>query len=152
MELVFQEQKLEYLHRIFCETVTQEQTADVVIPDSLADAERVVEAFGTLLVRSEECMADSVSVSGVVQAGVLFCGESGEVLQVESQIPFSMRRELPVLQRRGQIRFFVPGEKLTIFEEDTRRLLQICPAFRRDHDIDRHNNGITVVVLKDRKG
>ena len=82
MELVFQEQKLEYLHRIFCETVTQEQTADVVIPDSLADAERVVEAFGTLLVRSEECMADSVSVSGVVQAGVLFCGESGEVLQV----------------------------------------------------------------------
>ena len=103
MELVFQEQKLEYLHRIFCETVTQEQTADVVIPDSLADAERVVEAFGTLLVRSEECMADSVSVSGVVQAGVLFCGESGEVLQVESQIPFSMRRELPGQTEDGHL-------------------------------------------------
>ena len=68
------------------------------------------------------------------------------------KIRVAVRRELPVLQRRGQIRFFVPGEKLTIFEEDTRRLLQICPAFRKDHDIDRHNNGITVVVLKDRKG
>ena len=68
------------------------------------------------------------------------------------KIRVAVRRELPVLQRRGQIRFFIPGEKLTIFEEDTRRLLQICPAFRRDHDIDRHNNGITVVVLKDRKG
>lgn len=68
------------------------------------------------------------------------------------KIRVAVRKELPALQKRGQIRFFIPGEKLTIFEEDTRRLLQICPAFRKDHDIDRHNNGITVVVLKNRKG
>lgn len=67
---------------------------------------------------------------------------------VGGKIRIAVRRELPVLQRRGQVKFFVPGEKLTIFDEDTRRLLQICPAFRRDHDIDRHNNGITIVVLK----
>lgn len=68
------------------------------------------------------------------------------------KIRIAVRKELPTLQRRGQIKFFVPGEKLTIFEEDTRKLLQICPAFRRDRDIDRHNNGITVVVLKTGKG
>lgn len=68
------------------------------------------------------------------------------------KIRVAVRKELPVLQRRGQVKFFVPGEKLTIFEEDTRKLLQICPAFRRDRDIDRHNNGITVVVLKTGKG
>ncbi len=68
------------------------------------------------------------------------------------KIRVAVRRELPALQRRGQIRFFVPGEKLTIFEEDTRQLLRICPDFRRDHDIDRHNNGITIVVLKSAKG
>ena len=53
MELVFQEQKQEYLCRILCDMVSQEQTADVVIPDSIPDADRVVDAFGTLLVRSE---------------------------------------------------------------------------------------------------
>lgn len=68
------------------------------------------------------------------------------------KIRVAVRRELPELQRRGQINFFVPGEKLTIFEEDTRKLLQICPAFRKDHDIDRHNNGVTVVVLRTAKG
>ncbi|MDO5784475.1 MAG: Smr/MutS family protein [Eubacteriales bacterium] len=64
------------------------------------------------------------------------------------KIRIAVRKELEMLQKRGQIAFFVPGEKLTIFEEDTRKLLQLCPAFRKDHDIDRHNNGVTAVVLK----
>lgn len=68
------------------------------------------------------------------------------------KIRVAVRRALPDYQAHRQIAFFIPGEKLTIFEEDTRRLLQLCPDFRRDHDIDRHNNGITVVVLRNRKG
>lgn len=95
MELVFQESKLNYLDRILYQSVTQEQTADLIIPDSYPDADRVVDAFGTLLVRSEECTAGSVSAAGVVQAGVLFVGEQGEIERVETQIPFSVRRELP---------------------------------------------------------
>lgn len=95
MELVFQEQKLEYLSKILCDTVSQEQTADVIIPDSFADAERVVDAFGTLLIRAEECGSDSAAVSGMVQAGALFVGEDGSVQRVDAQIPFSVRRDYP---------------------------------------------------------
>lgn len=98
MELVFQDSKLEYLSRILCENVSQEQTADVIIPDSYPDAERVVDAFGTLLIRSEECTAGSASVAGVVQAGVLFVSEQGQVQCVQTQIPFSVRREFPAEQ------------------------------------------------------
>ena len=68
------------------------------------------------------------------------------------KIRTAVRRELPKMQERGHIAFFVPGEKLTIFEEDTRTLLQICPAFRKDQDIDRCNSGITVVMMKKKKG
>ncbi|MDD6643832.1 MAG: DUF3794 domain-containing protein [Firmicutes bacterium] len=98
MELVFQDSQLEYLSRILCETVSQEQTADVIIPDSYPDAERVVDAFGTLLIRSEECMAGSASVAGVVQAGVLFVSEQGQVECVQAQIPFSVRRDFSAEQ------------------------------------------------------
>ena len=42
MELVFQESRLDYLSRILCETVTQEQTAELIVPDSYPDADRVV--------------------------------------------------------------------------------------------------------------
>ena len=95
MELVFQEQKLEILSKILCDTVSQEQTADVIIPDSFSDAERVVDAFGTLLIRAEECSGDSAAVSGTVQAGALFVGEDGSVQRVDAEIPFSVRRDFP---------------------------------------------------------
>lgn len=94
MELVFQEDRLEYLGRTFCETMTLEQTADLIVPDSYSDCERVVDAFGTVLIRAEECVAGAVSVSGVVQAGVLFVTEDGAIERLETQIPFSARREL----------------------------------------------------------
>lgn len=98
MELVFQENRLEYLSRIVCETVTQEQTAELIVPDSYPDADRVVDAFGTVLIRSEECTAGSASVAGQVQAGVLFVTEGGEVQRLETQIPFSMRKEFESAQ------------------------------------------------------
>lgn len=95
MELVFQESNLEYLSRILCDTVTQEQTADLIVPDSCPDCERVVDAFGTVLIRSAECSAGSASVSGTVRAGVLFVTQDGLVEPIEAQIPFSVRRDFP---------------------------------------------------------
>ena len=68
------------------------------------------------------------------------------------KIRVAVRKELSEMQKHKHIPFFISGEKLTIFEEDTRKLLRICPAFRKDHDIDRHNNGVTVVVLRTMKG
>lgn len=95
MELVFQEQRQEYLCRILCDTVSQEQTADVVIPDSIPDADRVVDAFGTLLVRSEECGADSAQAAGSVLVGAIFVDEGGTPYSVKTEIPFSVRRDFP---------------------------------------------------------
>ena len=92
MELVFQEKQLDYLGRVLDQTVTQELTAEVIVPDSCADADRVVDAFGTLLVRAEECTAGSASVSGEVQAGILFVTEDGRLERLETVIPFSARR------------------------------------------------------------
>ena len=63
------------------------------------------------------------------------------------KIRITARRELDKLQKSGHIQFYVPGEKLSIFDENTRRALDTCPALRGDSDIDRHNNGITLVVF-----
>lgn len=93
MELVFQEDRMEYLSNVLSECVTQEQTADVVIPDSYPDAERIVDVFGTVLVRSEECAAGSAGIAGFVQAGVLYVSPDGELRRVQTEIPFSVRRE-----------------------------------------------------------
>lgn len=63
------------------------------------------------------------------------------------KIRVAVRRELEEQLKRGTIGLVIPGEKWTIFEEDTRTLLQLCPELRKDADIDRHNNGITMVCV-----
>lgn len=57
------------------------------------------------------------------------------------------RRKLESLQKSGHIKFFICGEKLSIFDEGTRRALDLCPALRGDSDLERHNNGVTLVVF-----
>lgn len=57
------------------------------------------------------------------------------------------REYLASLNRRGVIKAFVPGESFSIFDPDSRRMLDSCPQLRRDSDLERHNNGITMVLL-----
>ena len=64
------------------------------------------------------------------------------------KIRVAARRELLSMQKRGAVGLVIPGERLTIFEEDTRTLLRRHPTFRKDADIDRHNNGITVIEIQ----
>ena len=51
------------------------------------------------------------------------------------------------MKERGELRDVIPGEMFTIFESQTLAAFQRCPDLRRDPDLERHNNGITVVVL-----
>ena len=57
------------------------------------------------------------------------------------------RRYLAEQKRRGLIRDFICGENFSIFDEATRRAFVVCDDLRRDHDLDRHNNGITIIIL-----
>ena len=57
------------------------------------------------------------------------------------------RRYLEDQKRKGLIRDFIPGENFSIFDEGTRRAFDQCGDLRRDSDLERHNNGVTIVIL-----
>ena len=57
------------------------------------------------------------------------------------------RRYLGELKVRGKIKAFIPGEEFSIFNGETRLALQSCAALRQDRDLDRQNNGITIILL-----
>ena len=63
------------------------------------------------------------------------------------KIRVAARERLDFLQRKGEIRWYIPGEKFTIFEDATRRAFQLCPELRKDRDLERSNNGVTFIVL-----
>ncbi len=94
MELVFQENRLDFWNRALCCTVTQEQTAELIVPDRLPDAQRVLDVAGTVVVRAEECGASSASVSGAVAVSLVYADEEGKACRLQGQVPFSVRREL----------------------------------------------------------
>jgi hypothetical protein len=63
------------------------------------------------------------------------------------KIRVEARRYLGEQKRKGFIRDFIPGEDFSIFDPATRAAFQVCDDLRRDPDLDRHNNGITIVIF-----
>ncbi len=69
-------------------------------------------------------------------------GSSGKGGKIRTE----SRKYLTRLKRQGEIRDFVKGEQFSIFEEATRQAFARCEELRRDHDLDRYNNGVTEKV------
>ena len=70
-------------------------------------------------------------------------GSSG----VGGKLRISIRQFLGTKKRRNSIQTFVPGEDWDIFNEDSRRLIEVCSDLSRDRDLGRGNPGITMVLL-----
>ena len=49
---------------------------------------------------------------------------------------------------RQQELCFLPGEEFSIFNQEARRWLALCPQLRQDRDLDAENRGVTYVLLK----
>jgi hypothetical protein len=66
---------------------------------------------------------------------------------VGGRIRTETRRHLEALRAAGKIRSWIAGESFSIFDAATRSAFANCEALRQDSDLDRQNNGVTVVVL-----
>jgi hypothetical protein len=70
-------------------------------------------------------------------------GSSGKGGAIRTEV----RKYLDRQKVRGQIKDYIKGEDFSIFDEASRNAFAICDDLRRDSDIERHNNGITIVIL-----
>ena len=70
-------------------------------------------------------------------------GSSG----VGGRLRTELRKYLAVQKQRGVIRNFVAGEDFSIFNMDALAMMRSCDEVRKDHDLDRSNNGITLILL-----
>lgn len=63
------------------------------------------------------------------------------------KIKTEARRYLDSQKRKGFIKDYIPGESFSIFDSATLRAFQDCADLRRDPDLERHNNGITIIIV-----
>ena len=70
-------------------------------------------------------------------------GSSGKGGKIRTET----RRYLQNQKDTRQIKDFITGENFSIFNEPTRAAFLVCDELRRDSDLERSNNGITIVIL-----
>ena len=69
------------------------------------------------------------------------------------RIRVEARNYLSRLKAQGSISTFIPGERFSIFDADTLAALRLCGELRKDRDLERSNNGVTfILIAQKRKG
>ncbi len=63
------------------------------------------------------------------------------------RIRVEARNYLGRLAARREIAGWIPGENFSIFDPETRSAFDRCPDLRKDRDLDRHNNGVTFILI-----
>ena len=58
-----------------------------------------------------------------------------------------LRDYLTQLKRAKIIADFIPGENWSVFDETTRKVLDLDNSFRKDSDLGKMNAGITIIVI-----
>ncbi len=60
----------------------------------------------------------------------------------------AVQQELERLKTTNAIKNWIPGEKWEIFNFEAIHYLDTCESLRSDRDLGRHNNGISMVLLR----
>ena len=63
------------------------------------------------------------------------------------KIRVDVRRYLAAQKGKKVIFDYIEGENFSIFDQATRSAFSRCDQLRHDPDLERHNNGVTFVIL-----
>ena len=96
MELNFTDQTVAFLKCTIHETLMQEQTQEVIVPDSFPDAGQILITNAFALLRTQECRSGNLQLTGAVRASCLYTPEDDSAPRVlDSYLPFTMRLDHP---------------------------------------------------------
>lgn len=63
------------------------------------------------------------------------------------KIRVATRKFLALQKEQGRIADYIEGESFSIFTPATLEAFRRCPELRADEDLEKHNNGITIIVM-----
>ena len=104
MELVFATKTASWLQPVIRQSRSQEETAEIIVPDSCPDMERIVYSSAAAVLRQKECRSGCVTVTGGIRAGVVYVPEDHTGPRVlDAYLPFTMRFDQPGVTEDTQI-------------------------------------------------
>ncbi len=104
MDFRFEPQPTEFLQEIWFDPIAQEETGETIVPDSLPDVERILDASGSLVLRAKEYRSGFATVSGGIHATVIYAPEDRSAPRaLHYYIPFTLRLEDPALSEQSHV-------------------------------------------------
>ena len=95
MELLFHDEMIRYLAEKRFDQIYQEQTAEMTVPENRPEIRRIVDCFGLVLVQNKTVDPGMLSVSGTIQAGVLYVPDNEEGLErIDVVLPFTVTKKV----------------------------------------------------------
>ena len=100
MELQFHKETIRCLRETVYDALYQEQTAEMTVPETLPEIGRIVDCFGTILVKTKTVENGAATAAGGIQAGVLYVpeGEQASLERIEVYIPFTVTKKIPAME------------------------------------------------------
>ena len=96
MELSLKQETLDCFEMAADFTVTHEEGAEMIVPDSSPDIARIISAEGGVFVRSVEAREGKAEISGTVRVSLLYIPEKTTMLQaLEYSLPFMIVEDYP---------------------------------------------------------
>ncbi len=118
MDLTVKRSALDCCERVFTYAMPVEEAVETVVPDTLPDAERILCAEGTAVMRSKDVLDGAVKIGGSVNVTVLYAPEEQNgVCTLESTVPLSVELEAPEVTAES-----LAVAQLTVINVDARLL------------------------------
>ena len=104
MQLQFEKSSHSCLRNVLAEVQNMEQTQEIRIPEGMPGIDRVVSAWGQVVMRSKDWRGSSIHLSAGMMVWVLYMGEDGSIRCTEGWIPFQFHWDLPENCPDGTVR------------------------------------------------
>lgn len=105
MDINFQEQTVQFYREALQDVICQEETAELVLPESVPEAERIISCSGEVYLKSKEAGSGTVTVTGEIKATLLYADTDNFLHRAERDIPFSVKKEIPGLETEHFVQY-----------------------------------------------
>jgi len=118
MDAALEKNRIDCWREAAREVISHEETAELVVPDTLPDIAEIIDADGVVLIRSKEAVKGAVAVTAEILATVLFLPEGGgNLCRLSLKLPWSCRMETEAADEKC-----MPAASLTLNSIDARAL------------------------------
>lgn len=103
MDLEFNKNTIEYLKCAAQSIQRREETGETIVPDSFPDISSIEYVFADTTVRDKECKNGSITISGGIKGGIIYCAEDFDALhKLDFYLPYSIKFENTTITENSQ--------------------------------------------------